>query len=116
MTHRLPVLLNRDITTPADVAALLREWPGLRMILCGVSYSEDAWLFPLLKRHEQLRVCVGQYYIPADSPHRFLREFPAERKKIDIGDYYADDRLIARKLGWRPRTYLPNALARTLEF
>lgn len=79
VTHRLPVLLNRDITTPADVAALLREWPGLRMILCGVSYSEDAWLFPLLKRHEQLRVCVGQYYIPADSPHRFLREFPAER-------------------------------------
>jgi UDP-glucose 4-epimerase len=45
-----------------------------------------------------------------------VREFPAERKKIDIGDYYADDRLIARKLGWRPRTDLPNALARTLEF
>jgi UDP-glucose 4-epimerase len=45
-----------------------------------------------------------------------VREFPAERKKIDIGDYYADDRLIARKLGWRPRTDLRTALARTLEF
>ena len=45
-----------------------------------------------------------------------VREFPAERKQIDIGDYYADDRLIARKLGWRPRTNLRTALARTLEF
>lgn len=45
-----------------------------------------------------------------------VREFPADRKKIDIGDYYADDRLIARKLGWRPRTDLRTALARTVAF
>jgi UDP-glucose 4-epimerase len=45
-----------------------------------------------------------------------VREFPGERKKIDIGDYYADDRLIARKLGWKPRTDLRTALARTVEF
>jgi UDP-glucose 4-epimerase len=45
-----------------------------------------------------------------------VRAFPGERKKIDIGDYYADDRLIARKLGWRPRTDLRTALARTLEY
>ncbi len=45
-----------------------------------------------------------------------VRAFPGERKKIDIGDYYADDRLIARKLGWKPRTDLRAALTRTLEF
>lgn len=45
-----------------------------------------------------------------------VREFPGDRKKIDIGHYYADDRLIARKLGWKPRTDLRTALARTLEF
>jgi UDP-glucose 4-epimerase len=45
-----------------------------------------------------------------------IREFPSNRKKIDIGDYHADDRLIARKLGWKPRTDLRTALARTLEF
>jgi len=45
-----------------------------------------------------------------------VREFPAERKKIDIGDYYADDRLIGRKLGWKPRTGLRAALAHTLAF
>ncbi len=45
-----------------------------------------------------------------------IREFPGERKKIDIGDYYADDRLIGRKLGWKPRTTLRTALMRTIEF
>ena len=45
-----------------------------------------------------------------------VREFPRERKKIDMGDYYADDRLIARKLGWKPRTDLHTALARTLAY
>ena len=45
-----------------------------------------------------------------------LREFPADRKKIDIGDYYADDRLIARKLGWKARTDLRMALVRTLAY
>jgi UDP-glucose 4-epimerase len=45
-----------------------------------------------------------------------VRAFPGDRKKIDIGDYYADDALIARKLGWRPRTDLRTALARTLTY
>ena len=45
-----------------------------------------------------------------------VRAFPGDRKKIDIGDYFADDRLIARKLGWKPRTNLRTALARTLAY
>jgi len=45
-----------------------------------------------------------------------VRAFPADRKKIDIGDYYADDRRIARKLGWRPRTDLRRTLAQTLAY
>jgi UDP-glucose 4-epimerase len=45
-----------------------------------------------------------------------IREFPADRKKIDIGDYYADFSLISRRLGWRPRTDLATALARTLAY
>jgi UDP-glucose 4-epimerase len=45
-----------------------------------------------------------------------VREFPGERKKIDVGDYYADDRLIAKKLGWKPRTDLRTALRRTVNF
>ena len=44
------------------------------------------------------------------------KEFPADRKRIDIGDYYADDSLIRTTLGWRPRVPLKEGLARTLEF
>ncbi|KPV51115.1 NAD-dependent epimerase [Kouleothrix aurantiaca] len=42
--------------------------------------------------------------------------FPADRKPIDIGDYYADYRLIQGRLGWRPRVALRDGLLRTLEF
>jgi hypothetical protein len=45
-----------------------------------------------------------------------VRAFPADRRKIDIGDYYADDRRIRRRLGWRPRVDLRTALARTLDY
>ena len=44
------------------------------------------------------------------------RSFPAERKRIDIGDYYADDRAIREALGWEPSTSLRDGLARTLEY
>lgn len=42
--------------------------------------------------------------------------YPADRKPIDIGDYYADYRLIQGKLGWRPRVSLREGLKRTLAF
>jgi len=45
-----------------------------------------------------------------------MKEYPAERKKIDIGDFFADDALIGRKLGWKPRTKIREALERTVEF
>ena len=45
-----------------------------------------------------------------------LREYPEERRRIDIGDYYADDARIRATLGWRPRTSLRPALERTLAF
>lgn len=45
-----------------------------------------------------------------------LREFPADRKRIDIGDYYADDGRIRQAFGWRPRVPLVDGLARTLAF
>jgi UDP-glucose 4-epimerase len=45
-----------------------------------------------------------------------VRAFPADRKKIDIGDFYADWTLIQRTLGWKPRTTLRSALVKTLDF
>ena len=45
-----------------------------------------------------------------------LREFPAERKKIDIGDYYSDDTRIRKELGWKPNVPLAEGLQRTLAY
>jgi UDP-glucose 4-epimerase len=45
-----------------------------------------------------------------------VREFPADRKRIDIGDYYADDSLIRAVLGWEPKVPLKEGLSRTLDF
>lgn len=45
-----------------------------------------------------------------------IREFPKERKRIDIGDYYSDYRLIQAALGWQPQIPLREGLSRTLAY
>lgn len=45
-----------------------------------------------------------------------VRAFPAERKRIDIGNYYADDRSFREATGWRPQVGLPEGLRRTLDY
>jgi len=45
-----------------------------------------------------------------------VRTFPEDRKRIDIGDYYADDRLIRKVLGWEPKVPLREGLASTLAY
>jgi dTDP-glucose 4,6-dehydratase/UDP-glucose 4-epimerase len=42
--------------------------------------------------------------------------FPAERKAIDIGDYYSDFGKIRRELGWTPKVGLREGLERTLRY
>jgi len=44
------------------------------------------------------------------------REFPSDRKQIDIGDYYSDDRRIRDQLGWNPKVSLAEGINRTLSF
>lgn len=48
--------------------------------------------------------------------HCITREFPAERRKIDIGDYYSDYTRAREQLGWNPGVSLREGLSRTLEF
>ncbi len=45
-----------------------------------------------------------------------LKQFPPERKRIDIGDYEADDRRFRAVSGWEPRVSLEEGLKRTLDF
>lgn len=43
-------------------------------------------------------------------------EFPPDRKRIDIGDYFANDQLIYSVLGWKPHVPLYEGLSRTLTY
>jgi len=68
------------------------------------------------QRHLSL-IQVAELLVQANGGGRFtVREFPADRKKIDIGDYYADYGLIRSLLGWEPRVAEAEGLARTLDF
>ena len=59
----------------------------------------------------------GRRSVAVNRGGRFVtRQFPATRRKIDIGDFYADHRLITATLGWEPRTSLRAALQRTLAY
>jgi UDP-glucose 4-epimerase len=76
---------------------------------CGKSVS-------LLETAETLVAAARDLEIPL-APEPFLvRDYPAERRKIDIGDYYADDRKIRKELGWHPQVDLREGLRRTLDY
>jgi UDP-glucose 4-epimerase len=45
-----------------------------------------------------------------------IREFPAERKRIDIGDFITDDRRFRSISGWRPDVRLADGLRRSFDY
>jgi len=45
-----------------------------------------------------------------------VREFPPERKAIDIGDFLTDDRRFRDLTGWRPAVTLDDGLRRSLDY
>jgi predicted TIM-barrel fold metal-dependent hydrolase len=77
--HRLPVLLNIEEKDWGPVDDLCTAFPELRLILTGVAYTNDDVLYPLLRRHASLRVCLAQSYIPEAGLPVFLRHFGVER-------------------------------------
>ena len=60
---------------------------------------------------------VAEALVAANGGGRFvMREFPTERKAIDIGDYWADDTTFRRAAGWQPRVGIRAGLEQSLEF
>ena len=45
-----------------------------------------------------------------------IKEFPEERKAIDIGDYYSNDEKFRKATGWEPKFDLEDAISETLTF
>jgi len=44
------------------------------------------------------------------------REFPPERKQIDIGSYHTDSTRLREELGWQPRIRFAEGIARTVDY
>ncbi len=63
-----------------------------------------------------LKALAGELTAVAGTGHFEMREYPAERKKIDIGDYYSDFSKIRCAIGWEPRVGLKEGLARSVAY
>ena len=102
-------LQRRDFNYVDDVVESL--------LLCAANPQADGRIFNLgaeppvnLKELAALMVELhgkGEYRIVP---------FPPDRKAIDIGDYYADYRVIQSTLGWTPNISLQEGLTKTLAF
>ena len=60
---------------------------------------------------------IAAALIAANGGGRYeVKEFPPERKKIDIGDFVTDDRQFRSLAGWAPQTTLAEGLALSLDY
>ena len=60
---------------------------------------------------------IAAAMIAANGGGRYeVREFPPERKRIDIGDFVTDDRRFRELTGWTPATSLAEGLSRSLDY
>jgi UDP-glucose 4-epimerase len=87
------------------------------MLLAAVAPEADGQIFNLGSEETINLRDLAALLVAINGGGRYeIVPFPSERKAIDIGDYYADYRLIQGRLGWRPRVSLRDGLARTLAF
>ncbi len=98
----------RDLTFVDDVTAaflLAAETPQCHGRIFNIGGSP-----PLsLKDLADLLVAVA-----GDGARYTVRGFPAERAKIDIGSYFADDTQFRHATGWAPQVAVREGLAKTL--
>jgi UDP-glucose 4-epimerase len=60
---------------------------------------------------------LAELLVAVNGSGNFIRcNFPPERKRIDIGNYYADFSLIQKELGWKPQVKLREGLAQTMSY
>ena len=91
-----------DVVDAMLLAAATPEVDGLAFNLSGEPVVSLKALADLL-----VEIAGARYQV---------REFPAERLRIDIGDYHADDRRFRAATGWAPRVQLAEGLQRTLDY
>jgi nucleoside-diphosphate-sugar epimerase len=99
----------RDYTYVDDVVNAL--------LIAAVNYKAEGKIFNLGGDCVVSLLDTAKCMIEANGGGEFtVREFPAERKRIDIGDYYSDYSLIRSELGWEPQVPLLDGLSKTLNY
>jgi len=83
----------------------------------GASDASDGGVFNLGDEHPVSLLDLVKLLIDVAGGGSFsIVPFPPERKRIDIGDFYADTTRVRQVLGWQPRVPLRRGLEETIAY
>jgi UDP-glucose 4-epimerase len=99
---------HRDLTFVDDAADAF--------LLAAAVPAAKGGVFNIGGERITLRALAEALITAEGAGHYVTREFPAERKRIDIGGYFADDSLFRSITGWQPRTTVAQGLRRSLDY
>ena len=99
----------RDFTYVEDAVAALMQ--------CALSEKAAGQIYNV-GGERPYRLCeVAQLLLDVTGSGNFTtKSYPAEAKRIDIGDYYCDWRRLHEAVGWEPKVHLRDGLTRTLAY
>jgi predicted TIM-barrel fold metal-dependent hydrolase len=83
--YRIPLFLSVYQCSPSDLDRLFSAFPSLPVVLSGMSYEADCWLYPLMRRHASVNVCLAPSYVPYDGVKRFVQAFGGGRLLFGSG-------------------------------
>ncbi len=94
-----------------DALLLAAAWDGANGGIFNLGNSPPVSLLQFVER--LIQVC--REHGMSEARYR-LMPFPPEKKRIDIGHYYADYQKIRTVLGWEPKVPLEEGLRRTVQY
>ncbi|MBC7320979.1 amidohydrolase family protein [bacterium] len=58
---KVPILISPNNTGWKDIYSILRNHPNIRLVLIDLTYRQSSYIFPLLKRYENIYVELSGY-------------------------------------------------------